>query len=235
VRGWRQKVARCRAYTSCQDLRKASNHRPVGIGAIDGSADRLTNLEAEPEEAEQRTMDSFEFNKIAGAVLGALLFGMATGVVADAIFSHEKPTKPGYDLPGEQVASTEVGTTGAATPAEPLPELLAKADPKKGEADTKACQACHNFEKGGAAKVGPPLYGVVERAKASIAGFDYSAALKSKGGEWSYEDLNTFITDPKAYASGTKMAFAGVKDAQKRAEILAYLRSLAESPAPLPK
>ncbi|MGO9005060.1 MAG: c-type cytochrome [Beijerinckiaceae bacterium] len=180
-------------------------------------------------------MESFEFNKIAGAILGALLFGMGTGVVADAIFAQGKPAKPGYDLPTGEVAAAEPGPASKAA-AEPLPELLAKADPKKGQADTKACQSCHNFEKGAGAKIGPPLYGVVDRPKGSIAGFSYSDGMKAKGGSWTFEDLNSFITDPKAYVSGTKMsAFGGEKDAHKRADILAYLRTLSDAPAPLPK
>lgn len=180
-------------------------------------------------------MDSFEFNKIAGAVLGALLFGMATGVASDVIFAHGKPAKPGYDLPAAEVASAEPAADAKAV-AEPLPELLAKADPEKGKADTKACQACHNFEKGAGPKIGPPLYGVVDRPKGSVAGFGYSDAMKAKGGDWTFADLNTFITDPKTYVSGTKMAaFGGEKDAHKRADILAYLRTLSDNPAPLPK
>jgi cytochrome c len=180
-------------------------------------------------------MDSFEFNKLAGAVLGALLFAMATGVVADVVFAQAKPAVPGYKLPSQEVAAAEPGKTEAA-PSVPLPELLAKADPKKGEADTKACQSCHNFEKGAGAKVGPPLFGVVDRPKGSVSGFDYSSGMKDKGGKWTYEDLNTFITNPKAFVQGTKMAaFGGEKDPQKRADIIAYLRSLSDSPEPLPK
>jgi cytochrome c len=184
-------------------------------------------------EAELRDMDSFEFNKLAGGILGALLFGMSTGVIADAIFAQAKPAKPGFELPVEEAAASE---SEKAAPAEPLPELLAKADPAKGEADTKACQSCHNFAKGAGPKIGPPLYGVVDRPKGSIAGFDYSSGMKEKGGKWTFEDLNTFITNPKAFVSGTKMsAFGGEKDPHKRADILAYLRSLSDNPEPLPK
>jgi cytochrome c len=179
-------------------------------------------------------MDSFEFNKIAGAILGTLLFTMGLNLFSEAIFSRTAPKKPGYDLPiGEEKAAG--GAQAAVPAAEPLPTLLAKADPKKGEALTKACSACHNFDKGGAAKVGPPLFGVVDRAVAEVPGFAYSDALKAKGGKWTFEVLNDFINNPKSTVPGTKMTFAGEKDPTKRADILAYLRTLSDNPAPLPQ
>ena len=180
-------------------------------------------------------MASNEFNKIAGAVLGTLLFTMATGIVSDGIFSSAKPKLAGYALPGAEESHGAGTAQAAVAPSEPLPVLLAKADPKKGEGNAKACTACHSFEKGGGPKVGPALYGVVERPVASVAGFSYSEVLKAKGGAWSFDALDAFVTNPKAYASGTKMAYAGEKDAGKRADILAYLRSLSDSPAALPK
>ena len=177
-------------------------------------------------------MDSFEFNKIAGATLGGCLFLMVLGMFSDAVFSRPHGGKPGYDLPG----ASDHGATGpaaTAATAEPLPVLLAAADPKRGEASAKPCVACHSFEKGGAAKVGPPLYGVVNRDIASL-GFAYSDALKAKEGDWTYDHLNSFIQAPQTFAKGTKMAYGGEKDAKKRADIIAYLRSLADAPAPLP-
>jgi cytochrome c len=176
-------------------------------------------------------MDSFEFNKIAGAVLGALGLTLGLNLVSDAIFSHAELAKPGYDLPGEPEAGAK---PAAAAPSEPLPELLAKADISKGEADIKPCQACHNFEKGAGVKVGPPLYGVVGRPKGSIAGFDYSDGLKAKGGNWTFDDLNAFITSPKVFIPGTKMAFGGEANAHKRADIIDYLHTLSDKPEPLP-
>ncbi len=116
----------------------------------------------------------------------------------------------------------------------PLPERLAKADVSKGQANTKACQACHNFEKGAGAKVGPDLYGVVDRPKGSVAGFGYSDGMKAKGGDWTFDDLDHFLTNPKAFVSGTKMAFAGEADPQKRADIIDYLHTLSDSPVALP-
>jgi cytochrome c len=178
-------------------------------------------------------MDSFEFNKIAGGFLGTLLFVMALGVFSDAVFSHPKLAKPGYDLPAAEEASLEAGAAPAAVA--PLPERLAKADPKKGEASAKSCTACHNFEKGAGPKIGPPLYAVVDRQRASIPGFAYSDAMKSKPGNWSFDELDKFIANPKGDIPGTKMAYAGEKDPQKRADIVDYLNSLSDSPKPLPQ
>jgi cytochrome c len=175
---------------------------------------------------------NIETNKIAGAVFGTLLFVVGVNVIAGGLFAPNMPAVPGYDLPAPEAVAA--GDAAPAAPAEPLPVLLAKADPAKGQTSAKKCAACHTFEKGGANKVGPNLYGIVGRPLASHEGFNYSAALKGKGGEWSYEALDQFVHAPKGYAPGTIMAFAGVAQAEERANILAYLRSLADSPVPLP-
>ena len=166
-------------------------------------------------------METTNANKIALAVLGTLLGTMALGIFSNAVFAPNKALKPGYELPG--AAETAAAAAAGA------------ADPVKGQADTKPCQACHSFDKGGAAKVGPPLYGVVGRPVASIAGFAYSDGMKAVGGDWTYEKINTLITKPSAFVKGTKMSFPGESDAHKRADILAYLQTLAESPVPFPK
>ena len=176
-------------------------------------------------------MNSFEVNKVLGAVLGALLFAAGSGFVAELIY-HPKPAgNAGYDLPEPQ---PEAAAAAPEAKVEPIAVRLASANVEKGEAGTKACHACHNFEKGGPNKVGPDLYGVVERPKASHPGFDYSAALKEKGGTWTYADLDGFLTNPKGYVKGTKMAYAGIASPQERANVIAYLRTLAETPKPLP-
>ncbi|GJE28384.1 c-type cytochrome [Methylobacterium organophilum] len=177
-------------------------------------------------------MDSFELNKVAGAVLGTLLFAIGSGFVAELIY-HPKPAgSAGYALPEPEPAKG--GGEAAAPKAEPIAVRLASADAEKGKGGTKACQACHSFEKGGPNKVGPDLWDVVERQKAHHEGFDYSAGLKEKGGNWSYEDLDHFIENPKAYVKGTKMAFAGISSPTERANVIAYLRTLSDSPKPLP-
>ena len=107
--------------------------------------------------------------------------------------------------------------------------------PPRAQNDVKACQACHSFDKGGAAKVGPPLWGVVGRPVASVAGFAYSDALKAIGGDWTYEKLDHWITKPSAMAAGTKMAFPGEPEATKRADILAYLQKQSDNPVPFPQ
>ena len=177
---------------------------------------------------------NFEVNKMAGAVLATLLGVMGLGMFSDILYAPPEMKKPGYALPGAS-DSHAAAPAAAAAPAVPLPVLLAKADAKAGAAAAKPCTTCHSFDKGGAAKVGPPLYGIVEHPKGATAGFAYSDGLKAKGGAWTYADLDAMIANPKGFIAGTKMAFAGEKDDAKRADIIAYLRSLSDNPAPLPK
>jgi len=114
-------------------------------------------------------------------------------------------------------------------------ELIAKADPKQGEADTGVCKVCHKFDKGGGTLMGPDLYGVVGRKIASVEGFNYTPALKAHEGDWTYEKLDSWLKNPQAFAPGTAMAFPGVADDKKRAAIVAFLRTNAETPVPLPE
>ena len=169
--------------------------------------------------------------QILGALFGAILFALFVGVLSNGLVRSGTADRPGFDLPSGVAAPAQ-----AAAPAEavPLANLLAKADPARGQALTKVCATCHSFDKGGAAKVGPNLYNVVNRAKGSEAGFGYSDAMKAKGGKWTFEDLNAFIASPKTFVDGTKMGFGGEPDAGKRADLIVYLRSLSDSPAALP-
>jgi cytochrome c len=177
-------------------------------------------------------MDSFELNKIIGAILGTLLFVMGVGFLAEGIYAPITNHGPSYDLPEPTAASTK---PVAAVAAIPLPERLAKADPVAGEASAKKCQSCHDFSDGGPNKTGPNLYDVVGRKIAGHPGFAYSDPLKAHASEaWTYENLDKWLLSPKAYAPGTKMSFAGIADDTERANVLAYLRTLSKTPVAFP-
>ncbi|MGH6895191.1 MAG: c-type cytochrome [Geminicoccaceae bacterium] len=175
---------------------------------------------------------SLETNKALAALLTAGIIASGSGVISRIIYHPSMPEENAYVI---EVPEGE--TAGAAAEAEvaPLPVLLAAASPEEGGGEAKKCAACHNFEPGGAAKIGPPLWGVVGRDIASAEGFAYSDALLEQEGEWTFEALSGFLENPRGFAPGTKMAFAGVKDPEDRADVLVYLRSLAENPVPLPE
>jgi cytochrome c len=179
-------------------------------------------------------MDSFEWNKIIGAVLGTAIFIFVVRVVAENIYEPEKPAKPGYVVEG--VVENTGG--GAAAPVEEaMPDwgtVLAKADVAAGKAVSAKCEACHDLSSAKTTKIGPELYGVVDRPRASIAGFSYSGAMKAKGGNWTYDELFKFLKSPGAYIPGTKMSFAGDSRVEDRINLIAFLRSNADAPAAIP-
>jgi cytochrome c len=179
-------------------------------------------------------MDSFELNKILGAVLGTCLVLLSLNIAAGALFSAHPPAKPGYEIavPEQAPSGTQAGPVEADPP---LPVRLAKAEVGRGETSAKKCVACHTFGKGEPNRVGPNLWGVVGRDKASEAGFNYSAAMKAQPGNWTLEDLDVYLKNPRAAVPGTNMSFAGIPRASERADLLAFLNSKADNPAPLPQ
>jgi cytochrome c len=185
-------------------------------------------------------MDSFEWNKIAGAVLGTLIFIFVIRLVAEAVYEPEIPAKPGYAVQG--VVETASGAASAPVD-EAMPDwgtVLPTADVAAGKTVSVKCEQCHDTSSAKTVKIGPPLYGVVGRARASIAGFDYSSAMKAKGGTWTYDELFKFTKSPGAYIPGTKMSFAGLSRADDRINLIAFLRTNTDGaqvpiPPPAPK
>ncbi len=189
-------------------------------------------------------MNGFELNKILGALLLAVLVAYLAGFVAKETVHAEISDKIAFPVADlklvEASATSAAGGTAASAAAAPKAEaiegLLAAADPAAGQKTARVCTTCHNFEKGGAAKVGPALWGVVGRVVANMDGFAYSDGMKSHHDrKWSYDELNHFLFNPKAHVPGTKMAFAGLKDTKERANVIAWLRTLSDAPEALPK
>ena len=183
-------------------------------------------------------MNGFEWNKIFAAVLLAGLVTMFGGFVARELVHSEKLEKNAYVVEGVAAENMPTAATGAGngpTGPAPIAPLLAKADPAAGQKIARQCQACHGFEEGGPNKVGPNLYGIVGNSHAHKEDFSYSAGMAALHGQpWTYDALNDFLYSPKDAVKGTKMTFAGVKNDQDRANLIAWLRTISPSAPPLP-
>ena len=179
-------------------------------------------------------MDSFEINKIVAAVLMVALIIIGIGKLSDVIFHVEKPEKPGYSV--EVEATTTVSTTSSSTTSDKIDisALMAMGDIAHGEKVFKKCAACHSIVKGGKNNIGPALYNVVGRQIGVIDDYKYSKALAGYGKEWTFEELNGYLTKPAKWIKGTKMAFAGLRKDKDRASVILYLNQNSDNPLPLP-
>ncbi|HEY0106810.1 MAG TPA: cytochrome c family protein [Rhizomicrobium sp.] len=181
-------------------------------------------------------MDSWEFNKIAGAVLGTLIFILVIAFSTEALFEPEKPAKEAFHVEGV-VETASTGGAATAPVEEPLPDwgtVLPTADIAGGKAISARCEQCHDISKGGANKIGPELYGVIGRPRATEPGFSYSSAMSADHEPWTFDKIFKFIKQPQTYVPGTKMSFAGLRSAQDRINLIAFLRTQNDNPVPIP-
>lgn len=179
-------------------------------------------------------MDSFEWNKIIGAVLGTVMLIFVIRLVAEKVYEPEVPAKPGYVVEG--VAGPGAG--GAVAPVEEaVPDwgtVLAKVDVAAGKTVSAKCEQCHDTSSAKTTKIGPPLYGVVGRARASAPGFSYSSAMMSEHEPWNFTSLFKYLKSPASMVPGTKMSFAGLRSADDRINLIAFLRTQSDSPVAIP-
>jgi len=182
--------------------------------------------------------DPLLVNKIFGAVLAAAWSLVIAGFGGALLYNPEEslpenayPIVVENAVPAEQAAPEQAA---ARTPEPDIASLLASADAEEGAKVARKCSACHTLDKGGPNRVGPNLWDVVDRPMGGHEGYSYSTAMKGEEGKWTYEKLNHFLMSPRDFVPGTKMTFAGIKDDKDRADLIAYLRTLSDNPAPLP-
>ncbi len=168
------------------------------------------------------------FNTIAGWTLFAGIIALGSSLVAGEMFHSGRPEKMGYPIEGVEVEGE------AAVAEEPIEFYLAQADAAKGQQVFNKCTACHNADKGGANGQGPNLWGIMGEPIGKGHAFGFSPALATKGGTWTWNSLSDWLKNPKAFAPGTKMTFAGISNSQDRANVIAFLNSKSDSPLPLP-
>ena len=179
--------------------------------------------------------------KLGASMLIAVWVLWGSIIVGDLLIPADEPDVPAAlklvktsPAPATPAPSAPATGTGGPSGEGTVPALLASADAGDGKKIFKKCKACHTADKGGAHKVGPNLWDVVGRAKAGAQGYRFSGVLAGLGGAWTFADLDAFLAKPRAFAPGTKMTFNGVRKAADRAAVIAYLRSLSDSPKPLP-
>ena len=168
------------------------------------------------------------FNTIAGWTLFAGIVALGSSIVAGEMFHSGRPDKMGYPIEGV----VEEGESGEAE--QPIEFYLAQADVTKGQAVFNKCVACHTIDKGAPNQLGPNLWGMLGEPIGKGHGFAFSEALASKGGTWTWTTMSDWLANPKAFAPGTKMTFAGISNDQDRANVIAFLNSKSDSPQPLP-
>jgi len=179
-------------------------------------------------------MDSFEYNKITASILVALLIGMVGSLLSEYLVHPQKLEKQAFVVEGAEDTPKPGGKAQEEEALKPITPLLASASVERGQTIAKKCTQCHTFEKGGPNRTGPNLWGIIGAKVAHAVDFAYSSGFKEKGGTWDYETLNILLHKPRAFVPATKMSFVGLKNDQERADVIAYLNTLSDSPTPLP-
>ena len=179
-------------------------------------------------------MDSFELNKIIAAILMVALLVIGLGKIADGVFHVKKPKNPGYQVEVESQLISNTSQETDIVEKTDITTIMALGDVVSGEKIFKKCAACHSIDKGGKNKIGPALYNVVGRAVGGVDDYKYSKTLASYGKEWTFDELNGFLTKPSSYLKGTKMSYAGLRKEKDRASVIKYLNQNSDSPKLLP-
>jgi len=179
-------------------------------------------------------MDSFELNKIIAAILMVALLVIGLGKIADVAFHVKKPENPGYQVKVESQLVSNTSQASEVVEKIDIAAIMALGDVTAGEKIFKKCAACHSINKNGGNKIGPALYNVVGRAVGGATDYKYSKALASYGKEWTFAELNGFLTKPSSYLKGTKMSYAGLRKEKDRASVIKYLNKNGDSPKLLP-
>ena len=171
-------------------------------------------------------MGGYNFNRVATAVLLASFIVLVVSNVVDLIYIPDHGSTRGYSVDVPDMLSGNIGEETTGSPQASIADLMSMANAEKGKVVAKKCSACHTLNKGGGDRVGPNLWSIIGAKKCRSAGFSYSEALRSKGGNWDDEELFKFLSNPRNYVKGTRMAFAGLSKPQDIADLLAYFRSL---------
>jgi cytochrome c len=174
-------------------------------------------------------------NKIIVSVVLAVILVLVINKITDAIYYVEKPEKSAYQVDG----TTTVISTTSSEPSSDNSEatnimvLFASTNADDGAKIFKKCAACHSINEGGANKIGPALWGVLGRKAGSLSDYKYSKAMVAYGKPWTFDEMNGFLIKPKEWIKGTKMSFAGLKNAKERAAVILYMNENTNSPLPL--
>ena len=174
-------------------------------------------------------------NKIIVSIVFAVILVLGINKITDVIFYVEKPEKSAYQVANVDTDSNTTSAEISSVSSEPgdIMALFASTNAAEGAKIFKKCAACHSIAEGGANKIGPALWGVLGRPAGSVPGYKYSKAMAAYGKDWSFKEMNGFLIKPKDWIKGTKMSFAGLKNAKERAAVILYMNENTNNPLPL--